>query len=339
MKFKLFLMVFVLVVTQSLFGLETKIKGEFWNRYTLKMEEMDVKNSYFSLERGYFTLEPKFNDNLKGRFTLDFFSAVNKDFKDGAGLKLKYAYLDFVKLIPQLNTNLSFGLIKHYFGTIYDWNYTTIEKALEDREKIASSTDYGISLNGILPKGYGEYQLSILNGEGYKKSLTDVNIFPEYCVNVRLIPFPGITIGGSYLYENKAIHPDSTAKIRSAYAGVGRIKFGILDFWAEYLQGTYIDSVSSGYMFMPVFSIGNISKIDMEIVLRYDFWNPDKEAENDAFKKLTAGFNWNILRDESFKPVVFLQVNGERTFYDDTTKKATDVVTVQLRWIISNTIK
>ncbi len=337
---RLFLCVFLFVVALNVSGVETKIKAEFWNRYTVKMENMDIKNSYFSLERGYFTLEPKFNENVKGRFTLDFFSALNKDFKDGAGIKLKYAYIDFVKLIPYVYANLSAGLIKHFFGTIYDWNYTTIDKALEDREKIASSTDYGISINGIFPAGYGEYHFSVLNGEGYKKSLTDVNMFPEYCANIRIIPFPGITIGGSYLYENKAIHPDSTAKIRSAYAGVGRLKFGPVDFWGEYLQGKTVDSTSSGYMLMPVISLSKITKLDFDFVIRYDFWEPYKDnVKTDIFRKLTVGFNWNILRDESYKPELFIQVNAERTFYEDTTKNATDLVMVQLRWIISNTIK
>lgn len=340
MSNKMFLFLVLMVVTQSVLGLETKIKGEFWNRYTLKMTEMDIANSYFSLERGYFTLEPKFNDNIKGRFTLDFFSAKNSEFKDGAGIKLKYAYIDFVKLIPYLNANLSVGLIKHYFGTIYDWNYTTIDKALEDREKVASSTDYGFSINGIIPAGYGEYQLSIYNGEGYKKAIpNDVNMLPEYSFNARIIPFPGLTIGGSYLYENRAVHPDSTPKNRIAYAGIGRIKFGVLDIFGEYLNNEYKDSVSTGYMVMPVLGLPKMLNADIDILLRYDFWDPNDSLTNDAFKKITVGFNWNILRDESFKTILMLQVNAERTFYDDTTKKATDLIMVQLRWTLSNTIK
>lgn len=337
---RLFCCVFLLGVTMGLFAVETRIRSEFWNRYTMIMQKMDVKNSYISLARGYFTLEPKFNDNVKGRFTLDFYSALNKDFKEGAGIKLKYAYIDFVKLIPYLNATLSAGLIKHFFGTVYDWKYITIDKSLEDREKIVSSTDYGISINGIIPAGYGEYHISVLNGEGYKRSLTDVNMFPEYCGNIRIIPYPGITIGGSYLYENKAIHPDSTKKIRSAYAGVGRITFGPIDLLGEYLQGKTVDSTSFGYMVMPVINLFKIAKLDMDLVLRYDFWEPKKDTINkDIFKKLIFGFNWNILRDESYKPQLLLQVNAERTFFEDTTKTPTDVVMVQLRWLISNTIK
>ncbi len=118
---------------------ELKGKLEMWNRVIIEREAGEFTKKYFALERGYFRLEPKFNSKIKGRFNLDFFS--DEDGLDGAGLKIKYAYLNFSELIPITDSKITVGLIKNYFGTIYDWNYTTIQKALEDKEKICSSTD------------------------------------------------------------------------------------------------------------------------------------------------------------------------------------------------------
>ncbi|MEJ2356368.1 MAG: hypothetical protein P8Y62_10840, partial [candidate division WOR-3 bacterium] len=135
---------FLIVVTASLTAMETKVSMTLWNRYTADLTGGELNESVFSLERGYFRVEPTFNDKIKGRFNIDLFS--DDDALDGAGLKLKYAYLDFSEVLPIPESKISAGLIKHYFGTIYDWEYISIQKALEDKEGVASSTDYGFAL-------------------------------------------------------------------------------------------------------------------------------------------------------------------------------------------------
>ena len=183
--------------------------------------------------------EAKFS-RMKGRFVDIFSSDI---LKDGAGLKLKYAYLDFSNLIPIPDLTTTVGLQKVYFGSIYDWSYNLIGKAPTDEYKYANSADYGISLNGYLPGGWGEYQLGIYNGEGYKNygsNLKD-NIDPAFLANLRIVPTAGLTIGGSVMTngsERKLKLADATEN--SSYNtqlladGILRAAFGPLDIWAEY---------------------------------------------------------------------------------------------------------
>jgi len=173
------------VAPASLIGGETKVSMVLWNRYTAEVSGGEINESAFSLERGYFRVEPMFNDKIKGRFNIDLFS--DDAALDGAGLKLKYAYLDFSEVLPIPESKISVGLIKHYFGTVYDWEYISIEKALEDKEGVASSTDYGFALYGYIPNGYGEYAISVLNGEGYKKIGDDLDKEPEIAANFSVI--------------------------------------------------------------------------------------------------------------------------------------------------------
>ena len=312
------------------FAQQTTLEMYLWNRYTLERVAGETKKSEFALKRGYLRLDHKFSENIKGRVNLDFFSS-DKDVH-GAGTKLKYAYLDFKEVLPIPESKFTFGLQKTYFGTIYDWKYITIQKALEDKEKVISSTDYGITLFGYIPKGFGEYAVSILNGEGYKKTGGEVNIKPAYLANLRVIPIPGVTLGGSVLYEERGTEYDK----RLLYAGVVRTAFGPVDIWSEYLvaeRGEFNNPTKSvGFMVMPILKLANLTGADVELVARYDKWDKDTDIEDDAHSRVTGGFNWYIQRRAKGKPAVMLQANYERTSYENSGKDPKDNLMVQFRW-------
>lgn len=332
----------VVITVLSAGAMETKFSMELWNRYTAKMEDGAIDASEFALKRGYFRLEPTFGDNIKGRFNLDFFS---DDVLDGVGMKLKYAYVDFSKIfIPE--AKFTFGLMKNYFGTLYDWDYTSIQKDPSDLNKICSSTDYGMGIYGYIPGGYGEYAVQIVNGEGYKKTAGDIDVNPTAIANIRFIPIPGITLGGSVYYAKKGLLNadelnDTTLSDTAtmAYAGVAKVAFGPFYMWGEYIAKNIDSDNAMGYMVMPVIQLGKIMPADIDIIARYDFWdgNTDGAIIDDSYQKIMAGFNYNLMRDSKHKPQLWLQTNYERTMYEDTAKDPVDAVMVQLRWKFSHT--
>jgi hypothetical protein len=315
------------VVPASLLGGETKVSMVLWNRYTADVSGGEINSSVFSLERGYLRLEPTFTDKIKGRFNIDLFS--DDDALDGAGLKLKYAYLDFGEVLPIPESQISVGLIKHYFGTVYDWEYISIEKALEDKEGVAASTDYGIAFFGYLPGGYGEYAVSVLNGEGYKKTGGDLDKEPEIAANLRVIPVSGITIGGSVLYE----FDDND---RLAYAGVAHLSKGPFELWGEYLVSDMSDVTGNGFMVMPMFKLKGLTGVDVDLLGRFDMWDENTGADDDGSMTITAGINWNIVKDEKGAPALFLQLEGERTMFEDDALGDIDKLMAQVQWNFSN---
>lgn len=316
-------------VVTSLIGAETKVSMTLWNRYTAELVDGDFTGSVFSLERGYLRIEPTLSDKVKGRFNIDFFS--DEDGLDGAGLKLKYAYLDFSEVLPIPENKISVGLIKHYFGTIYDWEYLSIQKALEDKEKVASSTDYGLALYGYLPGGFGEYAVSLLNGEGYKKTGADVDKEPEIAANLRVIAIPGLTVGGSVLYE-------SDESERLAYAGIAHFSKGAFELWGEYLVSDMNDITGSGFMVMPILKLKGMTGIDIDLLGRFDMWDGNTDIDDNGHTNITAGVNWNLIRNEKGSPMVFMQIQGERTMFEDETAADIDQLMVQLQWKFSNAL-
>ena len=349
---KAFLIVILTIAAFGILNAETKLKMELWNRWTYKMVDGDVEKNELALKRGYFRIEPKFSRNIKGRFNVDFFS--DEDGLDGAGLKIKYAYLDFNNLLPIKDAKLTVGLMKTYFGTIYDWDYTVIDKDPSDKYKFVSSTDYGFGVFGYFPKGYGTYALAVYNGEGYKKTGGDINKDLNYAANLRFTPVPGVTIGGSYMFKSKydSQIEDETARgdmvdnpDREEYnliAGVGKFAYGPVSLLAQYLNKVkskpnmddYDDVTTTVMSFMPVFKVNN--KID--IVGRYDMYDPNTDEDDDGYNIIIAGFNYHIMRDSKNKPKLFIQTNYEIKQYEHEDSEDESEILIQLRWIFSETI-
>ncbi|MBN2018476.1 MAG: hypothetical protein JW794_10170 [Candidatus Cloacimonetes bacterium] len=324
-----YLVAFVLMLVigaNMLFASDTQIQMTVWNRYTYVKSGDEVTEDQFSLARGYLRLNHNFSSAIFGRFNVDFFS--DEDGLDGAGLKIKYAYLDFKKLIPIPDAVFTAGLMKKYFGTIYDWSYITVEKDPSDLYKVCSSTDYGLGISGLIPGGLGEYALALYNGEGYKKTGSDVNKYPAFTGNVRVTPLPGITVGGSAIIANKVGTSEPYDKM-TAYAGVGRFVFGPIDIWAEYLMKNYTEesktsceTKSAGFMVMPILKLFP----NFELVFRYDQWDPNTDQDNDKKNMWIAGLNYYCASN------VILQLNYENISYESSKSEDTKKIYAQLNW-------
>jgi len=381
-------------------GIDTKIGGEMWGRWTNETAKYKNaagdyinKNSknFFSLERGYFDLQTTFTPNTKARFTVDMFSSdathevgtladssqttlpiepatlTNKSSTlDGAGLKLKYAYVDFANLIPVPELTVSAGLQKTYFGTIYDWTYALIGKAPTDEYKIVNSSDYGVTINGYIPNGFGEYAVGVYNGEGYKKvgaSLKDNTEF-AYLGNLRLTPIAGVTLGGSYMTNTvgrkKALVGDAknaAFEEQSLMDGLARLAYGPVDVWVEYISKdvkypntTNKDYTAKGMMIMPTLSLGAYLPADIQLIGRYDTWDESDKPTADKTRSLltatTIGVNYNFLKDAADVAQMQLQLNYTTKQYDEKKSysdfadgmKDSSLLMLQLKWKFANTI-
>ena len=346
---KTLLVVIISVLVFGILNAETKLKMEIWNRWSYVMEDGEVTKNEMAVKRGYFRLEPKFGNNIKGRFNVDFFS---DDINDGVGIKMKYAYLDFSNMLPIKDSKFTVGLMKTYFGTIYDWDYTTIDKDPSDKYKFVSSTDYGIGISGYFPNGLGTYAIAAYNGEGYKKTADDINKDINFTANLRVTPIAGVTVGGSYMMKtvddsevddgSGTIIDNPDREEYSMIAGVGKFAFGPVNLLAQYLikdknmpnVDGYEKVNSTVISLMPVYSINN----SFDLVARYDMYDPDTNTDDDGYNTIIAGFNYHLMKDSKNKPKLFVQTNYQiKQFEDDNTDNVSEIM-VQLRWIFSETI-
>lgn len=345
----------VLILILMTFGLlqaETKLTMELWNRWTYQMNDGEVIKNEMALKRSYFRIEPKFSENIKGRFNLDFFSDDGEiDINDsttvntgnGVGLKLKYAYVDFGNMLPIKDSKITVGLMQTYFGTIYEWSYPTIEGDPSDKYKFVSSTDFGFGISGKIPNSFGSYALAVYNGEGYKKVGDNINTDMNYAANLRVTPIAGVTFGGSYMFRSENDSDDDNREECNLIAGIGKFAFGPFNLLAEYLYKIKSlpnanpekdNKKSSVITIIPVYKITD----KIELLARYDIYDPDIEADDDIENTIIAGFNYFIMQDAKNKPKLFIQTNYQLTQYETDNKKDVQEILVQLRWIFSEII-
>ena len=341
----IFLVLIIMLV--SIASAETKLSMELWNRWTYKMVDGadDASANGFSFNRGYFRLEPVFSGNIKGRFNLDFFS--DDGAADGAGIKLKYAYLDFSNYLWK-DAKFTFGLMKTYFGTIYSSEYETIDKDPADKYKFASSTDYGFGISGYLPRGYGSYDVAVYNGEGYKKTGDAIDTNMAFLLNLRVVPVVGLEVGGSYVmdkvYNEDLAEDEDISKI----AAVARITMlPNINIRAQYLTRTHSlagqDSTANAISIMPIVNLSDLTNIDLELVLRYDMYDDNADVDDDtensgAYNTMIAGVNYFMMRDSKNAPKLWVQANYQMK--DNIYKEKDDEteMLVQLRWKFSGVI-
>lgn len=335
---------------------QTQFEAYNWMRYTMELEKENddyaTQESQWALKRGYLRWKHKFTDRIDTRVNIDLFSSDDgrvdrvettkitdidstehtvikkvKLKKNGADIKLKYAYVKLGYLIPQ--GDITVGLQKFYFGTIYEWKYMTIEKSLEDAEKVCASADYGVSLGGYLPQGYGTWRLQAVNGEGYKHTGGDVNTEPAYVADLRFIPIPGLTLGGSALYENTGSKP---FKKRQWFSISPSFTSGPIDIWVNFLTGETGDkdkpTKKQGYMIFPSVKLTP----NFEVLARYDHWDPDTDKDDDGHNRYIAGFNYHLCKREKGKPGVMVQVNWQVKKKEAGGSEMEHKFMAQLRW-------
>jgi len=305
---------------------ETKISMLLWNRYTSEIVDGEILSSEFALKRGYLRIEPTLTEKISGRFNLDFFSDETSN--TGGGVRVKYVYLNFAEVLPIPESNIRVGLIQHYFGFGYDWEYITIEQVLEEVEGVAKSADYGIAFCGNLPSDKGVYSISIYNGEGYTVTGSDLDITPELLGNLRLTFVPCFTFGGSVLYFT------DTDKL--AVIGLGLFSKGPFELLGEYLVQNRNSVKSKGFMVMPILKLRELMNIDVDLIGRFDMWDENGDIADDGHTRIIGGLNWNIVRDAKDKPQVFLQIQGQKTIFEDDIMSDITQLMVQLQWGFSN---
>jgi hypothetical protein len=173
----------------------------------------------------------------------------------------------------------------------------------------------------------------VTNGEGYKKVGDMINTELGYLANLRFIPIPGVTLGGSFIMENKGSRPYEK---RMYYTGLARYAKGSIDLWVQYLAGQEGDPDDPcsrmGFMVFPKFHLGWLFDHDVEIFGRFDYWDGDTDVEDDGQYLYVGGFNYFFSRMEKGKPGVMLQAAFVREQPEVEDGEPTDEIVVQLRW-------
>ena len=240
------------------------------------------------LKRFYFIVDHKFNDIFSANLTTDFRYNANGTSKDTL-LFVKKAYLQ-AKFDPALIVRVGAADLPWVPFDEGLYGYRFVENTLIDRTKFGTSVDWGVHVLGSFANNLVSYQVSAVNGAGYKtlsRSSDTLDLEGRVSVN----PLKSITLAvGGYtgkLGKSAANLPDSatphTAQRFDAMATYTdkRIRAGVEYFTARNWNSvtTAATDKSNGwsafgsFAFTPKFSAFG----------RYDWVKPSRDI-NPAFR-------------------------------------------------------
>src|SRR5690348_15516270 len=126
------------------------------------------------LKRFYVGIDHKFNDVFSANITTDFRYNTNYTVNQPAGqpskdvlVYVKKAYLQ-AKLNPAFTVRAGAADLPWVPFAEGVYGYRFVENTLIDRTKFGTSTDWGVHVFGGFGKGLVNYQISAINGAGYK---------------------------------------------------------------------------------------------------------------------------------------------------------------------------
>jgi hypothetical protein len=189
------------------------------------------------LKRFYVGIDHKFNDIFSANITTDFRYNSGGTSNDVL-VYVKKAYLQ-AKLSPAFAIRVGEAdlpwvpLVESVYG------YRFVENTLIDRTKFGTSTDWGVHVFGGFGNGLVNYQVSAINGAGYKTLVRNSNTIDlEGRVDVHPLKSIVLAVGG---YSGKRDKSNDTVNVNNratrwdalaAYTDK-RIRAGVEYFWAK----------------------------------------------------------------------------------------------------------
>jgi hypothetical protein len=253
-----------------------------------------VKNAQsgtdYDIKRMYLVVDHKFNNTYSFNFTTDF----NFDSNAGPGantasgvkttqLYIKKAYLQ-AHYSDALNVRLGAADLPWipFDEGLYGYRY--VEQTLIDRTKFGTSSDWGVHAFGSLANNLISYQVSVVDGEGYRQPAIGtanrthaVDVEGRISANYRHVT---VAVGG---YDGKlgndvqGVPTFNTAErfnVLVAYTDK-KIRLGGEYFWAKYWKDVLqsnplVTNHSDGYSFFGSYMV--LPKLS--VFGRYDFVKP-----------------------------------------------------------------
>jgi hypothetical protein len=260
----------------------TSVSGRFYyNLSDIEQKSNGAKTAPsgvgFDIKRFYVGVDHKFNDTFSANLTMDmqYASAISS-----TEFFVKKAYVQ-AKFSPALIVRLGAADMPWIPFAEDQYGFRFVEQTVSDRTKFGTSSDWGVHVLGATGDGRFAYQLSVVDGAGYKAPLRSKGLDIEGRVSAK---FGGFTVAAGG-YSGKlgkdieggapVFHTATRFNALGAYA-TKTFRVGV-----EYFSTSNWTSVTSaakdssdGY---SVFGSYNFTP-QVSVFGRYDFVKPNKDT-------------------------------------------------------------
>ncbi len=247
--------------------------------------------SVFEIKRAYFGYNYNFSKNFSGKITLDVGNP-------GVGGLQMTAYLKNAMMTYKNNgLTINFGLIGllQFKAQEKNWGYRYIYKSFQDEHKFGSSADLGVNIAYKVDK-HLSFDLTIANGEGYKKIASDSSL--RYGFGVSINPVKELTLRGYYDFIKK---DEANQQSWSFFAGYKAKDFTLGAEYNRQLNHKHHDGENlSGFSAYATYKVNSRFKVfgrydDLSSV--EDDWNIEKDGST-----IIAGFEYAPVKGIKISP-------------------------------------
>lgn len=269
---------------------EVEFSGVAFAHYGFDLTEGAENFNEFAIDRVYFNVKAKVTKRLSTRFTLDVdrMKPVETDtgeytYDTKYRAFLKYGYLEWKDFAPGLRVRA--GMIDTPYVSVWEGltEMRYVGKHYADEQKLLDTADLGVSIGGEHGKGLVGWTVGVYNGEGYGKLEIDeakslqgrVTVDPLAAGEKWKLPLTA--------FVNYNMQHDADPIV--TYVGAAGFKMPYLWVWGDYLGRSQGDVSGMGYSAslqpgMPKYG---------RLILKYDHWDPNTEADDDAIDKVIGG--------------------------------------------------
>ena len=291
-----------------------KVSGVVFPSWQMALTDGAENANAFSVDRVYLRTDATMSPHFGARITLDADRMKPAELASGEAVTydtkyrvfVKHAYLE-VKDLGDIKIRA--GMVDTPYAPYYDalWGKRYIAESFAKRVGVLDTADLGVAVLGKHGKGLVDWNLSVLNGEGYGK--VEVDAGKAVQARVTVDPLAGkdkqaLPITGFASYNPHPIEETAT----QTWAVAAGYDIHRLFAWLELLGSTTGETSGMGWSA----SLNPRLPAYAGLVLRYDEWDPDTSAAGDAQRALIAGV------DKNFMEKVSLALTYERSWTEGT---------------------
>ena len=260
-----------------------------------------AKKSYFELTRLYITAARKLSDKIKIKATLEGAQPANSLF-------IKNAAVEFSDVFA--NQSIRAGVIgTPWIG--YEekiWRYRYVAKTFMDYASLLNSADIGVGLSGKLAGKLIDYDLNVINGEGYKGA--EVSEHKDFAARISVEPCPRAKV---HAYQQLGNTGTGEANRNRTLVGLS-YEQEAYSAMAYYFAAKDLSTDKSGY---SVFGSYDILEW-LSILCRMDSIDLDTSSSNNSYNRIVAGLSTRVSDD------VQLSLDYELKSFEDTDIQGND---------------
>ena len=260
---------------------DTKVGALIFAHYHYDMTEDDSDQpsaNEFDIKRVYLDFKNTIDKTLSVRITTDVGRTNDKKLESF----LKYAYLQ-AKVAEGVKVRVGAAGTPMVGFSDKFWGQRWLAKSFTDQEKVLSSADLGVHALGKHSDGLLSWSAAVINGEGYGNPESNTDKAAQ--ARLTIDPLHGDLKLPISVFASQDINViDDEDPTSTLVASVG-FSHEAVNVWGEYVTRTEGDIEGSGF---STNAVGKVQDL-FNVVVRYDSWDPNTDADDDAHTILRAG--------------------------------------------------